>query len=249
MGKKPVKFEGDADDMRLNKYIAHCGIASRRAAADLIKAGKVRVDGEVVLDIGYRVKPNQKVTFEGKPVRPVTRKVYLLLNKPKDYITTSKDERGRRTVIDLIRHKVKERVYPVGRLDRNTTGLLLLTNDGDLTRKLSHPSFEAKKIYHVILDRKVKVADLDKLRSGIELEDGLSKADEVNFVEGKSHKEIGIELHSGKNRVIRRMFEHLGYKVEKLDRVYYAGLTKKDLPRGRFRHLTKQEVIMLKHFV
>ena len=249
MGEHPDKQKGDADDMRLNKYIAHCGIASRRAAAELIKAGKVRVDGEVVRDIGFRVTPRQKVTFEGKPVRPVTRKIYLLINKPKDYITTSKDDRGRRTVMDLVKNKVKDRVYPVGRLDRNTTGLLLLTNDGDLARKLSHPSFEVKKIYYVILDRKAKQADLDKLQKGVDLEDGKAKADAVNFIEGKSHKEIGIELHSGKNRVIRRMFEHLGYSVEKLDRVYYAGLTKKDLPRGRFRHLTKQEVIMLKHFV
>ena len=236
------------EGIRLNKFVAHAGIASRRAAADLIKEGLVSVDGNVVTDIGFRVMPGSKVSFRGKDIKPVERQVYILVNKPKDYITTVKDERGRRTVMDLLRKKVKERVYPVGRLDRNSTGLLLLTNDGDLARKLSHPSHQVKKIYHVIADRKVAEEDLSKMLAGIELEDGKSKFDKVDYITGASKREIGIELHSGKNRIIRRTLEALGYKVVKLDRIYYAGLTKKNLPRGRFRHLTQQEVIMLKHF-
>lgn len=235
--------------MRLNKYVAHAGIASRRAAADLIKEGMVSVDGKVVTDIGYRVMSGSKVTFKGKAIEPKQDFTYLLLNKPKDYITTVKDERGRKTVLDILGDRIKERVYPVGRLDRNSMGLLLLTNDGDLAKKLSHPSHEIKKIYHVVLDRNVKEADLEKLRAGVELEDGMSTFDKVDYIEGESKQDIGIELHSGRNRIIRRTFEALGYQVKLLDRVYYAGLTKKNLPRGRYRHLTKREVIMLKHFV
>lgn len=250
MSQKPPKpSEGSDDDMRLNKYIAHCGIASRRAASELIKAGKVKVDGEVITNPGHRITPNQKITYEGRPVSLEERKEYILMNKPRDVITTVKDDRGRRTVIDLLRHKIDTRIYPVGRLDRNTTGLLLLTNDGDLAKKLSHPSSEIKKIYHVYLNRKFKQDDLDKLNNGLTLEDGFIKVDAASFVEDKPHTEVGVELHSGRNRIVRRMFEHLGYEVEKLDRVYFAGLTKKDLPRGKWRRLTKREVIMLKHFV
>ncbi len=244
---KPPKQEPD-DSMRLNKFLAHSGVASRRAAADIIKAGRVFVDGERVVDIGFRVKPKQKVTVDGKPVKPVSKKVYLLLNKPKDYITTVKDEKGRKTVIDLVKHKVKERVYPVGRLDRQTTGLLLLTNDGDLAKKLSHPSYEVVKRYHAVLDRPVTKQDLNRLLKGVKLEDGVTKVDAAVHAIERPKTEVGLELHSGKNRIIRRLFAELGYKVKRLDRVYFAGLTKKDLPRGRFRQLTKEEIVMLKHF-
>jgi 23S rRNA pseudouridine2605 synthase len=246
---RPVKPTSEsAEGMRLNKYIAHCGIASRRAAADIIKSGKVKVDGKVVVDIGHRVMDGQVVTFNDKKVAPEVNKVYVLINKPKGYITTVKDERGRKTVMDILGGKISERIYPVGRLDRMTSGLLLMTNDGDLAKKLAHPSHEVKKIYRVFLDKNVKPTDLEKLKSGVTLEDGEIAVDSANYIDGVSHSEIGIELHSGKNRIIRRLFEHLGYEVKRLDRVYYAGLTKKNLSRGWFRHLTRREVIMLKHF-
>jgi len=246
---QPVKPDLESPEgMRLNKYIAHCGIASRRGAAEIIKNGHVKVDGQVVLDIGHRVMEGQMVTFNDKKVAPEVNKVYVLINKPKGYITTVKDERGRKTVMDILGNKIPERIYPVGRLDRNTSGLLLMTNDGDLAKKLSHPSHEVKKIYRVFLDKNVKLADLEKLKSGISLEDGKTSVDSANYIDGVAHNEVGVELHSGKNRIIRRLFEHLGYDVKRLDRVYYAGLTKKDLSRGWFRHLTKREVIMLKHF-
>ncbi len=236
------------EGMRLNKYIAHCGISSRRGAADIIKNGKVKVDGKVVVDIGHRVMEGQIVTFNDKKVAPEVNKVYVLINKPKGYITTVKDERGRKTVMDILGGKVAERIYPVGRLDRMTSGLLLMTNDGDLAKRLSHPSHEVKKIYRVFLDKNFKPTDLEKLKAGITLEDGKTAVDNANYIDGSARNEVGIELHSGKNRIIRRMFEYLGYEVKRLDRVYYAGLTKKDLSRGWFRHLTKREVIMLKHF-
>ena len=246
MKKKPVELPEEG--MRLNKYVAHAGIASRRAAADLIKQGNVSVDGQVVTDIGYRVMQGSKVTFKGKAIEPKRDFTYILMNKPRDVITTVKDEKGRRTVIDLVRNRVQDRIYPVGRLDRNTTGLLLLTNDGDLAKKLSHPSHEIKKIYHVVLNRKLKDEDLENIRKGIQLEDGLSKFDKVDFLTDGPKTEVGVELHSGRNRIIRRTFEAAGFEVQRLDRVYYAGLTKKNLPRGRFRPLTYREVIMLKHF-
>lgn len=232
---------------RLNKFVAHTGICSRRKAAELVKAGKISVNGKAELNPAYLVQPDDKIEYQGKILGVEEKKVYVLMNKPKDVVTTVSDEKGRRTVIDLLRNKVKERVYPVGRLDKNTTGLLLLTNDGDLAKKLSHPSYEIKKFYHVVLEKEFKEEDLEKLREGLELEDGLAEIDGADFMKGKKN-EIGIELHSGKNRIIRRMFEHLGYQVIKLDRLYYAGLTKKDLPRGWFRHLNEKEVIMLKHF-
>jgi len=247
--KNPSPKEEPADGMRLNKYIAHCGICSRRAAAEPIEKGLVTVNGEVIKEIGHRVLDGDVVTHKGKVVRPETNMVYLLMNKPKDSITSVTDDRGRRTVIDIIGNKVKERIYPVGRLDRATTGLLLLTNDGDLAQKLSHPSHEIAKVYHVTLDQPVTEEHLEAIRKGLTLEDGFTPVDGVSHVKGKSKNEVGIEIHIGRNRIVRRIFQHLGYKVKKLDRMYYAGLTKKDLPRGWFRNLTEKEVIMLKHFV
>lgn len=255
--KKPPKFfeqkaqkekpETGALPMRLNKFVAHAGICARRQAAELVKQGHVKVNGKVELSPAYLVQPADKVTFKGKPLKLEEKKVYILMNKPKDVITTASDEKGRKTVLDLLKNKVKERVFPVGRLDRMTTGLLLLTNDGDLAQHLAHPSFKVKKIYYVVLDKILPEPDLERIRKGVELEDGLATVDGIDYV-GEKKNEIGIELHIGRNRIIRRIFEHLGYKVLKLDRTYYAGLTKKDLPRGHFRHLKEKEVIMLKHF-
>ena len=233
--------------MRLNKYVAHCGICARRQAAEHVKNGSVSVNGEVEKNPGYLVQPTDVVAFKGKPIKLEEKMVYILLNKPKNVITTSNDEKGRETVLDIVGKDIKERIFPVGRLDRQTTGLLLLTNDGDLAKKLSHPSHKVEKIYQVKLDKNLAQKDLQQIKDGLELEDGLVQVDNVGFVEGK-RDEIGIELHIGRNRIVRRIFEHLGYEVVKLDRTYYAGLTKKDIPRGRFRHLTQQEVIMLKHF-
>jgi 23S rRNA pseudouridine2605 synthase len=236
------------EPMRLNKYVAHCGICSRRQAVEHIKAGEVSVNGAVVIEPFYQVQPSDQVQFKGKNIRPEEHKVYILMNKPKDYITTLSDEKGRKTVISLLKDQVAERVFPVGRLDRLTTGLLLLTNDGDLAKKLSHPSHKVKKFYQVELNKPVDKADLERIRQGLELEDGRAEVDGVDYIEGGRRSEVGIRLHIGKNRIVRRIFERLGYEVKKLDRVYYAGLTKKDLPRGFWRHLTEQEVIMLKHF-
>ncbi len=245
--EEPEKIES-IEGMRLNKYIAYCGVCSRRQAADLVKSGAVIVNGKEMLEPFYQMKANDLVSVKGKPVKPESRKVYILMNKPKNVITTAKDERGRKTVMDLLAGKVHERVFPVGRLDRDTTGLLLLTNDGELAEKLTHPSHGVKKIYHVQLDRSLPHADLEKIRKGIELEDGIAVVDGVDYVEGTKHTELGVEIHIGKNRIVRRIFEKLGYTVERLDRVYLGGLTKKDLPRGFFRKLTEREVIMLKHF-
>ncbi len=233
---------------RLNKYVANAGIASRRKADELIKEGNVSVNEEVVLEMGYRVQPDDVVRFKGEIIKPETNKVYILLNKPKNTITTANDPQGRKTVLDIVDKACSERVFPVGRLDRYTTGLLLITNDGDLAKKLSHPSHKVKKIYHVSLSQPVTLAHLNSIARGLELEDGKALVDKVGYLDGKK-KEIGIELHIGKNRIVRRIFAHLGYEVLRLDRVYYGGLTKKDLPRGKYRFLGKQEVIMLKHFV
>jgi 23S rRNA pseudouridine2605 synthase len=243
--KQTHKESFDPDGLiRLNKYIANAGICSRREADDLIKAGAVSVNGKVVTEMGFKVHPDDKISYGGETLRN-ERKVYLLLNKPKDYITTMDDPRERRTVMELIKGACKERVYPVGRLDRNTTGLLLFTNDGELATRLMHPKFGIRKIYHVTLGRNVKPEDFTKLMEGIELEDGFIKPDEVSFV-GDGRKEIGIEIHSGKNRIVRRIFEHLDYEIVKLDRVAFAGLSKKDLPRGKWRFLTPKEVNFLK---
>jgi len=237
------------EEMRLNKYLAHCGIASRRAADTLIMQGHVTVNGVVVQEMGYKVQEKDDVRFKGKPIKTVENFVYYLLNKPRNILSTSQDEKGRKTVLDILESKINERVYPVGRLDRNTTGLLLLTNDGELTKKLSHPRHKVPKVYHVTLNKNLGLKDLEKIRTGVTLEDGDIKADSLHYIEDMPKREVQIEIHSGKNRVIRRIFEHLGYEVMKLDRTYYAGLTKKNLPRGRYRPLTKEEIRMLKHFV
>ncbi|MEO6132476.1 MAG: pseudouridine synthase [Saprospiraceae bacterium] len=237
------------EEMRLNKFLAHCGIASRRAADTLIMQGHVTVNGVVVQEMGHKVQDKDVVVFKGKTIRPIDKFVYFLLNKPRNILSTSQDERGRKTVLDILEGKINERVYPVGRLDRNTTGLLLLTNDGELTKKLSHPKYNVPKVYHVSLSKNLNLKDLELIRSGVTLEDGDVKADSLHYIEDMGKNEVQIEIHSGKNRVIRRIFEHLGYEVMKLDRTYYAGLTKKNLPRGRYRPLTKEEIRMLKHFV
>lgn len=230
--------------IRLNKYIANAGICSRREADTYIAAGNVTVNGKPVTEMGYQVRPTDEVRFDGRLLK-AEKKEYILLNKPKNFITTTKDEQGRRTVMELISSATRSRLLPVGRLDRNTTGLLLFTNDGELAKKLTHPRHGVRKIYHVELNRVLKADDLQKIREGVELEDGVIKADEVSYIDGASKREVGIEIHSGRNRIVRRIFEHLGYEVAKLDRVVFAGLTKKDLPRGHWRPLTKQEVINL----
>ncbi|PCI98002.1 MAG: pseudouridine synthase [Flavobacteriales bacterium] len=237
-----------ADDgkIRLNKFLAQAGIASRREADVLISTGVVTVNGKIITEMGFKVSPEDKVTYGGESIKS-EKKVYLLMNKPKDFITTADDPFGRRTVLQLL-GKLKQRVYPVGRLDRATTGVLMLTNDGDLTKKLTHPKFGVKKIYNVHLDKNVTSTHLEHLCDGFELEDGFTKADVAAYVtsNGDKKNQIGIELHSGKNRIIRRMFEHLGYNVVKLDRVYFAGLTKKDMARGQWRFLSDKEVGLLK---
>jgi 23S rRNA pseudouridine2605 synthase len=236
------------DGIRLNKFLANSGVAARRKADELIKEGAVTVNGAVVTEMGFKVQHNDVVKFQGKIVKP-TNKVYILLNKPKDFITTTDDEKGRKTVLDIVKKATPERIYPVGRLDRNTTGLLLLTNDGDLAQKLSHPSFNVKKIYAVELDKPLKPSDYDIIKSGVELEEGMAQVDDIQYVEADNKRIVGIEIHMGWNRIVRRIFETLGYEILKLDRVMYAGLTKKDLPRGRCRHLSEREVIALKHFL
>ena len=244
------------DEIRLNKYLSHAGVASRRAADELIKEGRVRVNGEVVKEMGYKVKVKDKILFDNK-LLSLEKKYYLLLNKPKDYITTLKDEKDRKTVMELLRGAYeqikaieKPRLYPVGRLDRNTTGVLLITNDGEMAQKLTHPSSEVRKVYHVILNRSLRKDDFNKIaEGGVVLEDGIAEVDEIAYANPKNKAEIGIQIHTGKNRFIRRLFESLDYEVEKLDRVFFAGLTKKDLPRGRWRFLNEEEVRLLKHFV
>ncbi len=235
--------------MRLNKYIAHTGLCSRRKAGDLVKSGKIAVNGKKEINPAIEVGSEDVVEHDGKVLRLEHKKIYLLINKPKNVITTMKDDRGRKTIWDVVKEKVKGvKVFPVGRLDRNTTGLLLLTNDGDLAHKLSHPSSHVKKIYQVILDRPLSEEDILKIDEGVILEDGKAEIDEVSYIQELPPTHIGIQLHSGKNRIIRRIFEHLKYDVVALDRVYMAGLTKKDLPRGWSRHLKQKEIIMLKHF-
>jgi 23S rRNA pseudouridine2605 synthase len=235
--------------MRLNKYLAHSGLCSRRQAAEYVKAGDVTVNGEKVTEPGYQLQAGDKVTYKGQPVKPLQRLVYVLLNKPKDVITTVSDEKGRRTVIDMLGDAVPERVFPVGRLDRDTTGLLLLTNDGDLAKKLTHPKHRVPKIYQATLDKALTKAHLEKIRAGVELEDGPAQVDWINYLEEDRKDVLSLEIHHGRNRIVRRIFEHFGYEVKKLDRNYLAGLTKKDLPRGYFRYLTEREIIMLKHFI
>ncbi len=266
-GRRPARFNRDEDlpreydgpkgfsgprpapkqeQMPLNKYLAHSGISSRRDAAEIVKEGKVKVNGEVVTEPGYKVQPNDKVTVSGKKATPQKDLVYVLLNKPKDFITTTEDPEGRKTVMQLVRGVDAKRLYPVGRLDRNTTGLLLLTNDGDLAQKLSHPKYRVKKIYQVTLDKELDKEHFSQIMAGLELEDGEIKVDSMSYLGTKN--EIGIEIHSGRNRIVRRIFEHLGYNVDKLDRVMYAGLTKKNINRGKWRMLSEKEIVVLKHF-
>ncbi|MDX9890980.1 MAG: pseudouridine synthase, partial [Bacteroidales bacterium] len=230
--------------IRLNKYISNAGVCSRREADILIESGSVTVNGEVVTEMGVKILPTDEVRF-GDKILQREKPVYLLLNKPKDFITTMEDERDRKHVMQLVKGACKERIYPVGRLDKNTTGLLLLTNDGDLTKKLTHPKHEVRKVYYAELDKNLSLNDFETIAKGLELEDGEIKVDEIAYV-GSTKKEIGITIHSGRNRIVRRIFEHLGYEVEKLDRVIFAGLTKKDLPRGEWRFLTQAEINILK---
>ena len=233
------------ETIRLNKYIANSGICSRREADELITQGLVQVNGAVVTEMGYQVQKTDKVIFDGQGITP-EKPVYILLNKPKGYISTTKDEKARKTVMDLVANASPYRVFPVGRLDRSTTGVILLTNDGHMTKKLTHPSFNMKKIYHVTLDRKLDRADLNAIAEGIRLEEGVAEVDSISYIEGKPKNEIGIEIHIGWNRVVRRIFNRLGYEVELLDRVMFAGLTKKNIKRGHWRILSELEVNNLK---
>ena len=237
---------GTTDIMPLNKYVAHGGLCSRREAAVWVKEGKVTVNGEVATDPGMKVSPTDFIKVGNKKVTPSRNFVYILLNKPKDYITTSEDPQGRKTVLDLVRSATDERVYPVGRLDRNTSGVLLLTNDGDLAQKLSHPKHEIKKVYEVRLDRVLTKGDMDKIASGVTLEDGFVAPDVIAYADAKDKSIIGIEIHSGRNRIVRRVFEYMKYDVKGLDRVMFAGLTKKDVQRGKWRFLKEKEIRILK---
>jgi 23S rRNA pseudouridine2605 synthase len=234
-------------EMPLNKFIAHAGICSRREAAEHVKEGKIKVNGDFIYEPGFKVSSADKIIFNNKQVHLQKNLVYILLNKPKDYITTTKDTHGRKTVFELIQRATDERVYPVGRLDRNTTGVLLLTNDGELTQKLTHPSFQIKKIYEVKLDKPLQKKDMEAILKGIQLEDGLIAADAVGYTDLKDKTVIGIEIHSGRNRIVRRMFEHLGYDVKNLDRVLFANLTKKNVERGKWRLLNEKEIRLLKY--
>jgi 23S rRNA pseudouridine2605 synthase len=239
----PVKKEPEL--MRLNRYIANSGVCSRREADEIISKGLITVNGKKVTGLGTKVTYNDEVRYRGRKLS-AEKKVYILMNKPKGYVTTVEDPHADQTVLDLIGDACPQRVYPVGRLDKNTTGVLLLTNDGDLTGKLTHPKYERKKIYHVFLDKAVQKDDLFRLAQGIQLEDGFVAADAVSYADTEDRSQIGIELHSGQNRVVRRLFESLGYMVKKLDRVYFAGLTKKNLQRGKWRFLTQKEISKLK---
>ncbi|MDE7335223.1 MAG: rRNA pseudouridine synthase, partial [Muribaculaceae bacterium] len=232
-------------EIRLNKFIANAGICSRREADEYIEKGEIKVNGQVVTELGTKITPKDVVEFQDKVVT-TERKCYVLLNKPKDCVTTADDPNGRLTVMDLVKNACEERIYPVGRLDRNTTGVLLLTNDGDLASKLTHPQYVKKKIYHVWTDKDIEEDDMQRIADGIELDDGPIHADAISYATETDRNQAGIEIHSGRNRIVRRIFESLGYHVTKLDRVYFAGLTKKNLPRGRWRYLTQEEVNFLK---
>ena len=241
---KEINYDPN-EPLRLNKFLANAGVCSRREADEFIQAGVVSVNGEIVTELGTKILRTDLVKFHDQPVN-IEKKVYVLLNKPKDYVTTSDDPQQRKTVMDLVKNACPERIYPVGRLDRNTTGVLLLTNDGDLASKLTHPKYLKKKIYHVYLDKNVTAHDLAQIAEGIQLEDGEIKADDVQYAHPTDKKQVGIEIHSGKNRIVRRIFESLGYRVQKLDRVQFAGLTKKNLKRGDWRYLTEEEVDRLR---
>ncbi len=240
-------LQPETEFMPLNKFIAHAGICGRREAAELVKQGIVTVNGTKISEPGFKVSPKDKIVVKGNQVFLQKSTVYILLNKPKDYITTTEDPQGRKTVLDLLHRATKERVYPVGRLDRNTTGVLLLTNDGELAQKLTHPSYEVKKIYEVKLDKPLAKKDYDAILNGVTLEDGLIAADMLAYADAKDRSIIGIEVHSGRNRIVRRLFEHLGYDIKNLDRVMFANLTKKNVERGKYRFLTEKEIRLLKY--
>ncbi|MFT4154248.1 pseudouridine synthase [Parafilimonas sp.] len=256
-GRRPLKQASKAKaanadkpastEMPLNKFIAYAGVCGRREAAELVKEGKVKVNGNIIYEPGFKVTAADIIVFNNKKLHLQKNLVYILLNKPKDYITTAKDTHGRKTVFELVQQATDERIYPVGRLDRNTTGVLLLTNDGELTQKLTHPSFEIKKIYEAKLDKPLLKKDMEALLKGFELEDGFIAADAVGYAGEKDKSLIGIEIHSGRNRIVRRLFEHLGYEVKGLDRVLFANLTKKNLERGKWRFLHEKEVRLLKY--
>jgi 23S rRNA pseudouridine2605 synthase len=243
--ERPVEETTGDGLIRLNKYISNSGVCSRREADKIIADGLVSVNGSVVTELGFKVSIDDEVRYEGKLLNP-ERKVYLLLNKPRGFVTTLDDPHAERTVMQLIENACKERIYPVGRLDMQTTGVLLFTNDGELAKKLTHPSYEKEKVYHVQLDNDLTQEDLKKIKQGFELEDGFIAADDIQLIDPTDARHVGIEIHSGKNRIVRRIFNHLGYNVVRLDRVMFAGLTKKDLPRGRYRFLTPQEINFLK---
>jgi len=243
--KKKKKTGTEEENIRLNKYIANSGICSRREADKLIESGLIQVNGKVVTELGTKVSGEDEVKYKGQLLKN-EKPVYILLNKPKDVVTTVKDKNAPRTVIDLVKHACSERVYPVGRLDRGTTGVLLLTNDGELAKRLTHPKYKKKKIYHVVLDKPVTKKHLEEIVQGVDIGDETVAADAINYVSPEQKEEVGVEIHTGQNRVIRRIFESLGYSVRKLDRVYFAGLTKKNVQRGKYRFLTKKEINMLK---
>lgn len=243
--KETLRTTGKEELIRLNRFISNAGVCSRREADKYISAGVVTVNGQVVTELGTKVSPADEVRFDNRLLTP-ERKVYVLLNKPREVVTTTDDPHAERTVMDLVKEACEERIYPVGRLDKNTTGLILLTNDGELSKRLTHPSHKVEKVYQVTLDKTVSVADMQKIADGIELEDGPIAADAIAYVEGEDKDTVGVEIHSGRNRIVRRIFESLGYKVRSLDRVSFAGLTKKNLPRGKWRMLTPREVSFLK---
>lgn len=236
------------DLMPLNKFISHAGVSGRREAAEIVRKGIVKVNGKIITEPGHKISPKDEVIVNGKKVFLSKNLVYILLNKPKDFITTTEDPQGRKTVLDLVRRATTERVYPVGRLDRNTSGVLLFTNDGELSQKLTHPSNEIKKIYAVTLDKPLDKKDFDQILKGIVLEDGPASVDKLAYTDTKDRTQLGVEIHSGRNRIVRRIFEHFGYDVKHLDRVMFAGLTKKNVERGKWRFLNEKEVRELKYF-
>jgi len=245
---KTIARETPTGEMPLNKYLAHSGVCSRRDAADVVRSGKVKVNGQVITEPGHKVTMKDDVRVGPKKVYPTKDLVYILLNKPKDYLTTTDDPQKRKTVLDLIQQATTERVYPVGRLDRNTSGVLLLTNDGDLAQKLTHPSNEIKKVYAVTLDKPLTKEHFETILKGVPLEDGMANVDVLAYTDNADKTQIGVEIHSGRNRIVRRIFEHFGYDVRNLDRVMFAGLTKKNVNRGKWRFLTEKEVRDLKFF-
>ncbi len=242
---KPPKNASSNESIRLNKYISNSGICSRREADVYIKSGSASVNGKIVTEMGFKVSPTDEVRFDGSLISP-EKKRYVLLNKPKNFITTMDDDRGRKTVMELVANASKERIYPVGRLDRNTTGLLLFTNDGELAKKLTHPKHNIQKLYHASLDKKLSMRDMQKIAEGFILDEKRVLVDEISYIINQPKSEVGVKIHSGRNRIVRRIFEHFNYSVVKLDRVIFAGLTKKDLPRGHWRHLTEMEINTLK---